>query len=191
MPFKSKKQRRWMYVNEPEMAKRWEKHTPKNKKLPESAPKKSMLEINMKRNVRLATLHKIIFSSKKNFIVTAVEDVEDVINLNKPMKYVTTQGINSKLGPLEMPIYIKALRTAFSKKPVDMYIFETKENETDPDRSTMTMREAGYVFGKDELGEQRETVWKINDSLPTPTFWAKIDDYGDYFLVTFLLPEEW
>ena len=25
MPFKSKKQRRWMHANEPEMAKRWEK----------------------------------------------------------------------------------------------------------------------------------------------------------------------
>jgi hypothetical protein len=35
MPFKSKTQRRWMYANEPEMAKRWEEHTPKNSKLPE------------------------------------------------------------------------------------------------------------------------------------------------------------
>jgi len=32
-PFKSQAQRGWMYANEPEMAKRWEKHTPK-KKLP-------------------------------------------------------------------------------------------------------------------------------------------------------------
>lgn len=35
MPFKSEAQRRWMYANEPEMAKRWEKETPKGKKLPE------------------------------------------------------------------------------------------------------------------------------------------------------------
>lgn len=34
MPFKSKAQRRWMYANDPEMAKKWEKHTPKGK-LPE------------------------------------------------------------------------------------------------------------------------------------------------------------
>jgi hypothetical protein len=34
MPFKSKAQRGWMYANEPEMAKRWEKETPKGKKLP-------------------------------------------------------------------------------------------------------------------------------------------------------------
>ena len=35
MPMKSDRQRRWMWANDPEMAKRWEEHTPKNKKLPE------------------------------------------------------------------------------------------------------------------------------------------------------------
>jgi len=34
MPFKSEAQRKWMYANDPKMAKRWEKHTPKGKKLP-------------------------------------------------------------------------------------------------------------------------------------------------------------
>jgi len=34
MPFKSEAQRGWMYANEPAMAKRWEAHTPKGKKLP-------------------------------------------------------------------------------------------------------------------------------------------------------------
>ncbi len=37
MPFESKAQRAWMYANKPEMAKKWEKHTPKNKKLPKRA----------------------------------------------------------------------------------------------------------------------------------------------------------
>lgn len=31
MPFKSKAQRKWMHANHPEMAKRWEKETPKGK----------------------------------------------------------------------------------------------------------------------------------------------------------------
>ena len=35
MPFRSKAQRRWMYANEPAMAKRWESETPKGKSLPE------------------------------------------------------------------------------------------------------------------------------------------------------------
>jgi len=34
MPFKSEQQRKWMYSNKPKMAKKWEEHTPKGKKLP-------------------------------------------------------------------------------------------------------------------------------------------------------------
>jgi hypothetical protein len=40
MPFKSKAQRKWMYANKPEMAERWQKETPKRKKLPEKVKKK-------------------------------------------------------------------------------------------------------------------------------------------------------
>jgi len=35
MPFKSKAQRRWMYSQKPEMAKRWQEHTPKDITLPD------------------------------------------------------------------------------------------------------------------------------------------------------------
>jgi hypothetical protein len=34
MPFKSSVQKKWMYSNKPQMAKEWDKHTPKGKKLP-------------------------------------------------------------------------------------------------------------------------------------------------------------
>jgi len=43
MPFKSKKQRAWMHINKPEMAKRWEKHTPKGKQLPERVKSESLI----------------------------------------------------------------------------------------------------------------------------------------------------
>ena len=39
MPFKSNAQRRWMYAFHPEMAKRWEKETPKGK-LPKHVKKR-------------------------------------------------------------------------------------------------------------------------------------------------------
>ena len=41
MPFDSASQRRLMYANEPAMAKRWQEHTPKDKKLPEKKEKKA------------------------------------------------------------------------------------------------------------------------------------------------------
>lgn len=37
MPFKSKKQARWMFANDPKMAKRWASHTPDMERLPELA----------------------------------------------------------------------------------------------------------------------------------------------------------
>ena len=37
MPFKSTRQRAWMYENKPEMAKQWEADTPKGARLPERA----------------------------------------------------------------------------------------------------------------------------------------------------------
>ena len=39
MPFTSEAQRKWMYANKPAMAKKWEKHTPKNADLPEHVKK--------------------------------------------------------------------------------------------------------------------------------------------------------
>lgn len=39
MPFKSKAQRRFLFSQHPEIANRWQTETPKNKKLPERAPK--------------------------------------------------------------------------------------------------------------------------------------------------------
>lgn len=39
MPFLSQAQRKWMYANHPEMARRWEKETPK-KKLPKKVARK-------------------------------------------------------------------------------------------------------------------------------------------------------
>ena len=40
MPFKSERQRRWVHINEPAMAKKWEEHTPKGKKLSKKVKKK-------------------------------------------------------------------------------------------------------------------------------------------------------
>lgn len=40
MPFKSQAQRRYMYSQEPEIASRWERETPKGKYLPERKKKK-------------------------------------------------------------------------------------------------------------------------------------------------------
>lgn len=40
MPLKSQAQRKWMHATHPDMAKRWEKETPKGKKLPKKVAKR-------------------------------------------------------------------------------------------------------------------------------------------------------
>lgn len=40
MPFKSQAQRKMMYAKHPEIAKRWEKETPKGKALPKKVSKR-------------------------------------------------------------------------------------------------------------------------------------------------------
>lgn len=44
MPFKSKDQEAWMWANKPEMAEKWEKHTPNRKNLPKKVKHKSHAE---------------------------------------------------------------------------------------------------------------------------------------------------
>lgn len=45
MPYVSTSQRGWMHVNEPAMAKRWDAHTPKGKKLPRHVKKKALDQV--------------------------------------------------------------------------------------------------------------------------------------------------
>lgn len=49
MPMQSKAQRRWMWANKPEMARKWEEHTPKGAKLPEKKVKKAPVKLNIKK----------------------------------------------------------------------------------------------------------------------------------------------
>lgn len=49
MPFKSESQRKWMYANDPKMAARWEKKTPKGKSLPNKVKTKVQSKMAKKR----------------------------------------------------------------------------------------------------------------------------------------------
>ena len=47
MPFKSKAQSAWMFANDPEMAKKWAKHTPDMKNLPDRVDEMPHLETSI------------------------------------------------------------------------------------------------------------------------------------------------
>jgi len=105
-----------------------------------------------------------------------------VIN-GKPIQFVATADFNNKYGGLEMVVYIRTVLQVIQKYPVDMLVFEmTDENH-------MQVRLAGYDMRDDTLYEQ--TIATTFKSLPTDTFWLKIDDYGDKYVGTFLFPYEY
>ncbi|MFA4972111.1 MAG: hypothetical protein WC683_05825 [bacterium] len=61
MPIRSEAQRRYLWANHPEIAKRWEEHTNPNARLPEHVPKKTKqhrakmdhVRVSMRRSRRL------------------------------------------------------------------------------------------------------------------------------------------
>ncbi len=71
MPFKSKAQRKWMFANKPEMAERWEDHTPRGTKLP-SRVKKAVALSQIRLLQRLATPRSVQGMTRR-----AVEDEDE------------------------------------------------------------------------------------------------------------------
>jgi len=49
MPFKSEAQKGWMYIHHPEMARQWQKETPKGEKLPKKVGNKNGRKENRKK----------------------------------------------------------------------------------------------------------------------------------------------
>ena len=64
-----------------------------------------------------------------------------------------------------------------------MYVFETKNN-------IMKIKCAGYVLPENIELDETTTITQF-ESLPTDKFWFKLDDYGDYWVGTFLFPNEY
>lgn len=100
----------------------------------------------------------------------------------KELRTFGTSGFYNLFQGLEAQLYVNIVNTVLSKKPVDMLIFEYKNG-------IQIVRSAGYDLKTSELDET--TILYSAQSLPTQTFWFKVDDYGDHYVGTFLLPEEY
>lgn len=100
----------------------------------------------------------------------------------KEIKVCASQGFNHKYGGIEAQMYTMLSLDILSKHPVDMLVFEEKEG-------ILTARSAGYRLDTQELDET--TILHKAESLQVDTFWFKIDDYGGYYVGTFLFPDEY
>lgn len=72
MPFKSQAQRGYMYANHPEIARRWEEHTPKGKKLPERV-KEAVTEGWIRRHAEKGMLKRMLAEPTHRLAVETTE----------------------------------------------------------------------------------------------------------------------
>jgi len=101
----------------------------------------------------------------------------------KELEIFFTPGIQSLLIPSLLIKCVEQLKIIFERYRVDMFVFENDED------GNASIRLAGYYFESDLLDE--ETI-VYTDAYPLPDrFWCKIDDYGDKYVGTFLLPDEY
>jgi hypothetical protein len=101
----------------------------------------------------------------------------------KEIEFVATAGFNEKYGGLEAALYIRIALSVLQKYPVDMLVFEMAGE------GVQQVRLAGYDFRTNSLDEK--TIAFKAKSLPTDTFWLKIDDLEIKYLGTFLFPDEY
>lgn len=101
----------------------------------------------------------------------------------KEIKFVGTATWSEKFGGIEGTMYIHEALKALQKHAVDMLVFEVKDD-------TMQIRSAGYFLNNDSKLDEK-TIISSFESLPTDTFWLKLDDYGSHYVGTFLFPSEY
>jgi hypothetical protein len=101
MPFESKAQRRFMYAKHPEIAKRWQEHTPKGKKLPEKKQDKTASSavdlVLIKHHLDDAeeTKHRVVKEEALKDAHEYAKDFKDKIP-NKDRKMLNSYGIHKQ-----------------------------------------------------------------------------------------------
>lgn len=100
----------------------------------------------------------------------------------KPIQFVSTALWSQKFGGIKGAMYICEAMKCLTKHPVDMLVFETKNDR-------MQIRSAGYDLATDSKLDETTVVTSFA-SLPTEKFWLKVDNYGDKYVATFLFPHE-
>ena len=106
------------------------------------------------------------------------------MKLQKAVEMYSTANFISKIGEVMARSYYDVMLKILGEYDYDMFVFE-------PEGEDIRVRAAGYSFSADEL-EENLIVSRFTPLLPiTDTVWFKIDDYGDRFLGTFLMPEDY
>ena len=121
-------------------------------------------------------------SQRKENVMSTLTERSPTL-LDKPIRVVATAGFHAKYGGIERALYVKMALQILRKFPHDMLVFSMA------DEDHLQVKLAGYHLKTEELDET--TVVYRSESLPIETFWVKVDDYGEEYVITFLFPEEY
>jgi len=100
----------------------------------------------------------------------------------KPLTIYATRGVAEELED-QIPTLRRLLASLFTRHPLDMFVIEPNSDDT------IKIRAAGYSFETNELDE--ETVLYEGKPALDRVVWFKIDDYGRFYVGTFLFPDEY
>jgi hypothetical protein len=102
----------------------------------------------------------------------------------KEVKFVMTAGFANHYGPIEPLMYIGIAKKVWASMPFDMLVFENEK------KGFLKVSVTGYNVDTNEDQPENKQIMRVK-SLDIKKFWLKYDDYGDYWIGTFLFPEEY
>jgi hypothetical protein len=103
---------------------------------------------------------------------------------DKPLCFVLTEGVAAKMEQDLLIDLYAAVITHFKIKPMDLFVFQPNGV------GKIKLSVNGYEFFKPEAKEERYEIGEIGGNL-CQEVWCKIDEEGDFFVGTFLFPDEY
>ena len=100
----------------------------------------------------------------------------------KKLEVLMTSNLQRQIDPDLAGSILAILIPLFVEYPYDMFVIE-------PDNGRLRIKLAGYSFLDQTLDEK--SVVSTTDLVGENVIWFKIDDYGDRYIGTLLLPEDY
>lgn len=104
-------------------------------------------------------------------------------HLSKPLKVFATRGVVASIGEQTASEILIEILKLFPDHPYDMYVIGSTGEEGS------SVKLAGYHLVTNDLDETTVIAsfsWHLGENI-----WFKVDDYGEHFVGTLLLPEEY
>jgi len=101
----------------------------------------------------------------------------------KKLEIVMTSNLQNQIEPDLCGSLLALLIPLFVEYPYDMFVIE-------PENGTLQIRLAGYSF-QDQTLDEKTVVSQTDLVANNVIIWFKVDDYGDRYIGTLLLPEDY